>query len=125
VDATGDDLSHPPSSSQTRLSPRRRARDTTTHLAGRLDRDLSRFIASINAQTTAIAAARTAATLSRLRTGQCVRLDQCVKPNYLRGETATFHERDGYVVVVFLDRVVGRFSSRHVRCALHVLELLD
>lgn len=53
--------------------------------------------------------------------GVRVRLDQRVKPQYLRGDAATGHEIDGEVVVVFLDRL----TSRHVRCAPEVLELID
>ena len=92
--------------------------------AGELDADLSELIASINARTTAIATARTADALSRLHVGGRVRLSQRVKPNYLRGELRTIHEYYGDAVVVLLDRVVGRFSSRHVRCSPEVLELV-
>lgn len=93
--------------------------------SGRLDADLSAIIASINRRTAAIAASRTTTALSRLTIGTRVRLDQRVKPQYLRGEVASVHELDGTVVVVLLDRVVGRFASRHVRCAPEVLELID
>jgi hypothetical protein len=48
-----------------------------------------------------------------------------VKPQYLRGELATVHAFDGDVVIVLLDRIVGRFTSRHVRCAPEVLELVQ
>lgn len=90
--------------------------------AGQLDDDLSSVIAAINRRT---AAARTTSALSRLSIGTRVRLDQRVKP-HLRGELATVHEfDDDVVVVVLLDRVVGRFSSRHVRCAPEVLELAE
>ena len=93
--------------------------------AGQLDHDLSTVIAAINRRTAAIAAARTASALARLAIGTRVRLDQRVKPQYLRGELATVHDFDGDVVIVLLDRVVGRFSSRHVRCAPEVLELVQ
>ena len=93
--------------------------------SGDLDDELSELIAAVNARTAAIAAARTAAAISRLHLGQRVRLDDRVKPAYLRGELATVHEFYGDQIVVLLDRVVGRFSSRHLRCAPEVLELLE
>jgi hypothetical protein len=92
--------------------------------SGDLDPELSELIVAINARTKAIAAQRTAAALSRLHLNQRVRLNQRVKPAYLRGETGTVHEFYGDDVVVLLDRVVGRFSSRHVRCAPEVVELV-
>jgi len=92
---------------------------------GQLDRDLTGVIDTINRRTSTIARNRTAAALARLPLGQRVRLDNRVKPHYLRGETATVHELDGDDVVVLLDRVVGRFTSRHVSCAPEVLEVID
>ena len=69
-----------------------------------------------------IAAEATAATSDRLALGQRVRVDQRVKPQYLRGETGSVHGLYGDSVVVLLDRVVGRFTSRHLRCAPEVIE---
>jgi len=39
------------------------------------------------------------------------------KPQYIRGETGTVHELNDDYVVVLLDRVVGKFTSRHLRRA--------
>jgi hypothetical protein len=47
-----------------------------------------------------------------------------VKPQYLRGETGTIHEIDGDVVVVYLDRAVGKFTSRHTSCSPEMLEVI-
>lgn len=92
--------------------------------AGQLDDDLAPVIDAINRRMAVIAHARTGDALSRLTIGQRVRLDQHVKPNYLRGEVGTVHEFDGDVVVILLDRVVGRFTSRHIRCSPEVLQVI-
>ena len=39
------------------------------------------------------------------------------KPQYLRGEIGTVHELDDDYVVVLLERVFSKFTSRQLRCA--------
>ena len=109
-------------------------RDATALLdalaAGRLDAELTAVIDAINGRTSAIARSRTQAALARLNLNDRVRIADKAKPQYIRGETGTVHElNDDYVVVlldrvvVLLDGVVGKFKSRHLRCAPEMVEL--
>jgi hypothetical protein len=52
-----------------------------------------------------------------------VRVGDNAKPQYIRGETGTVHELNDDYVVVLLDRAVGKFTSRHLRCAPEMVEL--
>ncbi|HZM54180.1 MAG TPA: hypothetical protein VFC03_04060 [Acidimicrobiales bacterium] len=91
--------------------------------AGRLDDDLSAVIDVINRRTSTIARNRTQAALARLNLNDRVRIGDNAKPQYIRGETGTVHELNDDYVVVLLDRVVGKFKSRHLRCAPEMVEL--
>ena len=102
-------------------------RDATALLdalaAGRLDAELTAVIDAINGRTSAIARSRTQAALARLNLNDRVRIADQAKPQYIRGETGTVHELNDDYVVVLLDRVVGKFKSRHLRCAPEMVEL--
>jgi len=89
---------------------------------GSLDDELSEIIDTINVRTATIAYERTQAALARLALHDRVRIGSRVKPQYLRGETGTVHGFDEGVVIVLLDRVVGKFTSRHARCAPEMVE---
>jgi hypothetical protein len=67
---------------------------------------------------------RRQAALARIALHDRVRIGDRVKPQYLRGETGTIHEIDGDVVVVYLDRAVGKFTSRHTSCSPEMLEVI-
>ena len=101
-------------------------RDATALLAaleaGQLDGDLSDLIDIINERTSTIAHNRTQAALARLTLHDRVRISKQAKPQYIRGETGTIHELTDDYVVVLLDRVVGKFKSRHLRCAPEMVE---
>jgi hypothetical protein len=84
--------------------------------AGQLDDDLTGLIDAINERTSTIAHNRTKAALARLRLSDRVQIGNRAKPQYLRGGTGTVHEIADDYVVVLLDRVVGKFTSRHLRC---------
>ena len=103
-------------------------RDATTLIdalkAGRLDSNLTAIIDAINDRTSTIARNRTDAALARLNLNDRVMIGGHAKPQYLRGETGTVHEFDDDYVVVLLDRVVGKFASRHLRCAPELVEPL-
>ena len=102
-------------------------RDATALLdalaTGRLDAELTAVIDAINERTSAIAHNRTQAALARLTLHDRVRIGDQAKPQYIRGETGTVHELNDDYVVVLLDRVVGKFKSRHLRCAPEMVEL--
>ena len=103
--------------------PLRDARDLLDALqAGRLDADLTAVIDAINDRTSTIARNRTQAALAGLSLNDRVRIRDQAKPQYLRGETGEMHELNDDYVVVLLDRVVGRFTSRHLRCAPEMVE---
>jgi|SRR5487761_1905370 hypothetical protein len=89
---------------------------------GQLDDDLTDLIDVINERTSTIARKRTETALARLTLHDRVRIGNRAKPQYIRGETGTVHELDDDYVVVLLDRVVGKFKSRHLRCAPEMLE---
>ena len=89
---------------------------------GRLDAELSEIIDAINVRTAAIAHERTQTALARLALHGRVRIGNRVKPQYLRGETGTVHGFDDGVVIVLLDRVIGKFTSRHARCTPEMVE---
>ena len=91
---------------------------------GRLDPELSRIIDVINDRTTTIARERTEAAFARLALHDRVMISGQAKPQYLRGETGEVHEFDGDFVIILLDRVVGKFTSRHLRCAPELVEPL-
>ena len=90
--------------------------------SGQLDGDLTELIDVINERTSTIAHNRTQAALARLRLNDRVRVGNRAKPQYIRGETGTVHELNDDYVVVLLDRVVGKFKSRHLRCAPEMVE---
>lgn len=89
---------------------------------GRLDAELTAVIDAINGRTSAIAQNRTQAALARLTLHDRVRIGNQAKPQYIRGEAGTVHEINDDYVVVLLDRVVGKFKSRHLRCAPEMVE---
>ena len=101
-------------------------RDTTALVdaleSGQLDGDSTQLIDVINERTSTIARNRTQAALARLTLHDRVRIGNRAKPQYIRGETGTIHELDDDYVVVLLDRVVGKFTSRHLRCAPEMVE---
>jgi len=90
--------------------------------AGQLDSNLSGLIDVINERTSTIARNRTQAALARLTLHDRVRISNQAKPQYIRGEPGTIHELNNDYVVVLLDRVVGKFKSRHLRCAPEMVE---
>jgi hypothetical protein len=92
--------------------------------AGRLDGDLTAIIDAINDRTSTIARNRTEAALARLSLNDRVMIGGQAKPQYLRGEKGTVHEFDGDSVIVLLDRVVGKFTSQHLRCVPEMVEPL-
>jgi len=102
-------------------------RDTSALLdelaTGRLDAELTAVIDAVNERTSAIAHNRTQAALARLTLHDRVQIGNQAKPQYIRGEIGTVHELSGDYVVVLLDRVVGKFKSRHLRCAPEMVEL--
>ena len=91
---------------------------------GLLDPDLSGIIDVINERTTTVAREPTAAAFARPALHDRVMISGQAKPHYLRGETGDVHEFDGDVVIILLDRVVGTFTSRHLRCAPELVEPL-
>jgi len=91
---------------------------------GLLDPELSGIIDVINERTTTIARERTEAAFARLALHDRVMISGQAKPQYLRGETGEVHEFDGDFVIILLDRVVGKFTSRHLRCAPELVEPL-
>jgi hypothetical protein len=101
-------------------------RDATALLnalgTGQLDDDLTAIIDVINERTATIAHNRTQAALAKLRLHDRVQIGSRAKPQYIRGETGTVHELNDDYVVVLLDRVVGKFKSRHLRCAPEMVE---
>jgi hypothetical protein len=84
--------------------------------AGTHDAELAGLIDAINARTGELAKLRTAQALARLSLHRRVVISADAKPQYLRGQTGEIHEIDGDIVVVCLDKPVGRFTSGHVRC---------
>jgi len=92
--------------------------------SGQLDGDLPNLIDVVNHRMKTMAQERRDAALARVALHDRVRIGNSVKPQYLRGETGTIHEIDGDVVVVYLDRVVGKFSSRHASCPPETLEVI-
>jgi hypothetical protein len=92
--------------------------------SGRLDGDLTAVIDAINGRTSTIARNRTQAALAGLNLNDRVRIGDNAKPQYIRGETGTVHELNDDYVVVLLDSVVGKFTSRHLRCAPEMVEPL-
>ena len=101
-------------------------RDATALLdaleAGLLDADLTAVIDAINERTSTIARNRTQAALAKLNLNDRVRIADQAKPQYIRSEMGTVHELNDDYVVVLLDRVVGKFTSRHLRCAPEMVE---
>jgi hypothetical protein len=101
-------------------------RDTTALVdaleSGQLDGDLTQLIDVINERTSTIAHNRTQAALAKLKLNDRVRIGNRAKPQYVRGETGAIHEFNDDYVVVLLDRVVGKFKSRHLRCAAEMVE---
>jgi hypothetical protein len=84
--------------------------------AGNHDAELLALIDAINARTGELAKLRTAQAIARLSLHRRVVISADAKPQYLRGQTGEIHEIDGDIVVVCLDKPVGRFTSGHVRC---------
>jgi len=76
-----------------------------------------------NNRNSTIARNRTHAALGRLTLHDRVRIGNRAKPRYLRGETETVRDLNDDYVVVLLNRLVGKFRSRHLRCAPEVVEL--
>lgn len=89
---------------------------------GRLDENLTELVDVINRRTSTIARNRTEAALASLAENDRVRIGNRAKPQYLRGETGTVHGFDDDYVIVLLDRVVGKFKSRHLRCGPEMVE---
>lgn len=93
--------------------------------AGRLDDHLTELVDVINRRTSTIARDRTQAALASLAHNDRVRIGNRAKPQYLRGETGTVHGFDDDYVIILLDRVVGKFTSRHLRCAPEMVEAVN
>jgi hypothetical protein len=92
---------------------------------GRLDDHPTGLVDVINRRTSTIARDRTQAALASLTLDDRVRIGNRAKPQYLRWETGTVHGFDDDYVIVLLDRVVGKFTSRHLRCAPEMVELAE
>lgn len=93
--------------------------------ADSLDDELSQIIDTINLRTAAIAQHRTEAAMARLALNDHVRIGNRVDSQYLRGEPGIVHGSDGDIVIVLLDRVVRRFTSRHARCIPEMVEPIE
>lgn len=66
---------------------------------------------------------RTHVAIARLDLNDRVGIGDNAKPQCLRGEMGMVHELNDDYVVVLLARVVGKFTSRHLRYAPVMVEL--
>jgi hypothetical protein len=91
---------------------------------GELDDHLGAIAAAVDARRRLLHTIDSSHMLATLCVGDRVRIGQRVSPRYLAGLDGTILEIDDRAATVRLDRPVGRFESRRVRCPPLVLEKL-
>ena len=90
--------------------------------SGELDDELQRIRSVVSERAELLHKERTMALMAELTVGDRVRIGQMVTPKYLCGALATVTGWSGRMVVVKLDRPVGRFEDGTVRCPPDALE---
>lgn len=92
--------------------------------AGELDSDLPLLYNTIGDRLNAIAAARLANAMARLRIGDRVRIGHDVRPGYVHGLPATVIQRGTDTITIQLDRPIGKFADGCIRCSPLAVEKL-
>jgi len=94
-------------------------------LAGKLDAGLPLIVTAINSRMATREERRKHEALQRLVHHARVRIGNTAKPQYLRGLTGEIHEIRDDLVVVCLDKPVGRFTDHHISCPPQLLEPIE
>lgn len=93
--------------------------------AGELDHSLHALADAVDARIHLLHTVAHANALSQLCVGDEVRINQTVKPRYLRGVHGRIIDIQGHDVTLCLHRPVGRFTSGQIRCSALALDRLN